>query len=129
MSSPGSSDDDGSVQEGRAAAVVAAAAANDVAEPSNVEDNEEPTLDSSFFPSPPVYYSSYTNEVVVDLPTELQPPNETWIRERGDYSVFGETWPVEEIPVGLKEMGVTELFNPDTGMLSRLYLAQERRNH
>lgn len=97
----------------------------------------EDSLDTSFFPAPAHYYKRYTetnlavprdstdplhSEDPKDPPflaKELDPPNVDWIVEGGSYSVFGETWPVEEVLPTLEEMGVKELFVRGAGASSR----------
>jgi mediator of RNA polymerase II transcription subunit 7 len=90
---------------------------------------EDDSLETSFFPAPAPYYTRYTSDNLalplaapVQLPNgqevsraELEPPNIDWIVEEGSYSVFGETWPVEEKLPSLAEMGVQELFDPTVG--------------
>ncbi|KAK4700522.1 mediator of RNA polymerase II transcription subunit 7, partial [Phenoliferia sp. Uapishka_3] len=83
-------------------------------------------LDTSFFPAPAYFYHRYTTANVA-LPVssteeltvpgagtftraDLEPPNPEWVLERGHYSVFGETWPVEEVLQSLEELGVREMF-------------------
>lgn len=90
---------------------------------------QESTLDSSFFPSPPAYYKRYTTaNLALDsseyLTTagdeavsaaELQPPNLDWVKERGHYTVFGQTWPIEDQEQTLRDTGLQELFDSATG--------------
>ncbi|KAL8279881.1 hypothetical protein RQP46_007731 [Phenoliferia psychrophenolica] len=93
--------------------------------PSAKSANDGDDLDSSFFPAPAVYYKRYTTanlalplDAAVVVPGEepactradLEPPNPAWVVERGNYSVFGETWPVEEVLPSLEDMGVKEMF-------------------
>ncbi|GAA5989979.1 hypothetical protein JCM10908_002406 [Rhodotorula pacifica] len=85
-------------------------------------------FDTSLFPAPPVFYHRYTDEnlaisdpatLISNVPgeprpfarRELDPPNVEWIVQDGSYSVFGETWPVEEKMPTLQEMGVPEMFD------------------
>lgn len=68
-----------------------------------------PEFDTSLFPAPPAFYHRYTDDA------HLDPPNVDWITQDGSYTVFGETWPVEETTPTLKEMGVPEMFDPDSG--------------
>ncbi|BGO95443.1 hypothetical protein NBRC10512_001411 [Rhodotorula toruloides] len=84
-------------------------------------------LDSSIFPGPPPFYHRYTSAnlalpldaTISDVPgepqpfqrSEMEPPNVDWIVEEGNYSVFGETWPVDEKVPTLEEMGVQEMFD------------------
>ncbi|KAM0749807.1 hypothetical protein T439DRAFT_381370 [Meredithblackwellia eburnea MCA 4105] len=42
---------------------------------------------------------------------DLEPPNPDWVVERGNYAVFGETWPVVERLPSLQELGVREMFS------------------
>ncbi|GAA5912323.1 hypothetical protein JCM6882_002559 [Rhodosporidiobolus microsporus] len=83
-------------------------------------------FDTSFFPAPSPFYQRYTSanlalpldSLISDVPGELEPfsrremepPNVDWIVEEGSYSVFGETWPIEEKLPSLEEMGVVEMF-------------------
>ncbi|GAA5985101.1 hypothetical protein JCM5350_000842 [Sporobolomyces pararoseus] len=92
----------------------------------NQEDLAAPEFDTSFFPAPSPYFQRYTSinlslppdAVISDVPGEprpflakdLEPPNVDWIVEEGSYSVFGETWPIEEHLPTLQEMGLTEMF-------------------
>ncbi|BGP35302.1 hypothetical protein JCM10296v2_007137 [Rhodotorula toruloides] len=84
-------------------------------------------LDTSIFPGPPAFYHRYTSAhlalpldaTISDVPgepqpfqrSEMEPPNIDWIVEEGNYSVFGETWPVDEKVPTLEEMGVQEMFD------------------
>ncbi|BGP58149.1 hypothetical protein JCM8202_006149 [Rhodotorula sphaerocarpa] len=95
-------------------------------------------FDTSLFPAPPVYYHRYTDDnLAVPLDADdadpqsepallassvpgdpqpftrrdLEPPQVDWIVQDGSYSVFGETWPVEETTPTLAEMGVPEMFD------------------
>ncbi|GAA5966957.1 hypothetical protein JCM3765_004413 [Sporobolomyces pararoseus] len=93
----------------------------------NQEDLAAPEFDTSFFPAPSPYFQRYTSvnlslppdAVISDVPgepkpflaKELAPPNVDWIVEEGSYSVFGETWPIEEHLPTLQEMGLTEMFD------------------
>lgn len=88
-------------------------------------------FDTSLFPAPPVFYHRYSDanlalpldSVIADVPgepkpfsrRELEPPNVEWIVEDASYSVFGETWPVEEKTPTLAEMGVPEMFDRTHG--------------
>lgn len=99
------------------------------APPPGDEQPADDSLETSFFPAPAPYYTRYTSDNLalpltasVQLPNgqevsraELEPPNIDWIVEEGSYSVFGETWPVEEKLPSLAEMGVQELFDPTVG--------------
>lgn len=81
---------------------------------------QEDELDTSFFPAPPAYYKLYTAETLAlpeDAPErrELEAPDIDLILQGGSYSVFGETWPVEEVLPTLGEMSVKELFDPAAG--------------
>ncbi|GAA5846310.1 hypothetical protein JCM11251_008028 [Rhodosporidiobolus azoricus] len=83
-------------------------------------------FDTSFFPAPSPFYQRYTSQnlslpldaLISDVPgesepfrrAEMEPPNVDWIVEEGSYSVFGETWPIEEKLPSLEEMGVQETF-------------------
>lgn len=106
-------------------------------------EEEESDLNSSFFPAPSHYYKLYTtsnlslppntplpfpstssttnsesiNSTIATTTTtdDLLPPNINWIIERGSYTVFGQTWPVEEILPSLNELGLQELFSRDQG--------------
>ena len=96
----------------------------------NADDDD--TLETSFFPSPAHYYKRYTN-VNLALPlesticvvgdehssvvtrAELEPPRVDWIIQGGSYSVFGDTWPVEEVLPTLQEQGVKEMFERGQG--------------
>lgn len=88
-------------------------------------------LDTSIFPGPPAFYHRYTSANLA-LPldatisdesgepqpfkrSEMEPPNVDWIVEEGNYSVFGETWPVDEKVPTLEEMGVQEMFDRNAG--------------
>ncbi|GAA5877842.1 hypothetical protein JCM3774_000193 [Rhodotorula dairenensis] len=88
-------------------------------------------FDTSLFPAPPVFYHRYTDHnlalsdrehLIADVPGEphpfprrhLDPPDVDWIVHDGSYSVFGETWPVNEVSPTLQEMGVPEMFDRDT---------------
>lgn len=91
-------------------------------------------LDTSVFPAPPAFFHRYTDRnlalppdaLIDDVPGEprpflradLDPPNVDWIVEEGSYSVFGETWPIDEKVPTLQEMGVPEMFDPNAGALS-----------
>lgn len=94
--------------------------------------DDDDMLETSFFPSPAHYYKRYTSsnfalpldsviggigvdEVVTRA--ELEPPNVDWIVEGGSYSVFGDTWPVEEVLPTLEEQGVREMFTRGQGEL------------
>ncbi|GAA6060885.1 hypothetical protein JCM10212_000168 [Sporobolomyces blumeae] len=84
-------------------------------------------FDSSFFPAPSPYYLRYTSrnlalppsELIADVPgepvpfpaSELEPPDIDAIVRQGSYSVFGETWPVQEALPTLEDMGVRQLFD------------------
>ncbi|GAA5956772.1 hypothetical protein JCM21900_002178 [Sporobolomyces salmonicolor] len=84
-------------------------------------------FDTSFFPAPSPFFARYTSHnlslppdaLISDVPgepapflaKELEPPNVDWIVQEGSYSVFGETWPVEEKLPTLEEMGVQEMFD------------------
>ncbi|GJN93990.1 hypothetical protein Rhopal_007053-T1 [Rhodotorula paludigena] len=86
-------------------------------------------LDTSVFPAPPAFFHRYTDRnlalppdaLIDDVPGELRPflradldpPNVDWIVEEGSYSVFGETWPIDEKVPTLQEMGVPEMFDPN----------------
>lgn len=97
--------------------------------PPGDEQPADDSLETSFFPAPAPYYTRYTSDNLslpltasIQLPTgqeisraELEPPNIDWIVEEGNYSVFGETWPIEEKLPTLAEMGVRELFDPTVG--------------
>ncbi|KAM0786003.1 hypothetical protein ACM66B_006821 [Microbotryomycetes sp. NB124-2] len=88
------------------------------------DDNE---LDTSFFPAPAHYYKRYTDanvsikdkDAVIDaqqggasvLRRDLDPPDVDDIIKHGSYSVFGDTWPVEEQLPSLADMGVREMFD------------------
>lgn len=90
-----------------------------------------PEFDTSFFPAPSPYYHRYSSRnlaldadaVISDVPgepkpfraSELAPPNVDWIIEDGSYSVFGETWPIEEHLPTLQEMGLSEMFDHTRG--------------
>ncbi|GAA5866507.1 hypothetical protein JCM8547_000647 [Rhodosporidiobolus lusitaniae] len=94
--------------------------------PPPAEQDQE--FDTSFFPAPSPYYQRYTArnlalpldhpDLIIDVPGEpvpflrkdLEPPNVEWIVEEGSYSVFGETWPIDEKLPTLEEMGVKEMF-------------------
>lgn len=69
-----------------------------------------PEFDTSLFPAPPALYHRYTDDNLADPSNE--PPNVDWIVQDGSYTVFGETWPVEELTPRLHEMGVPEMFDP-----------------
>ncbi|GAA5903252.1 mediator complex subunit MED7 [Sporobolomyces salmoneus] len=94
------------------------------------QDQEQlaaPEFDTSFFPAPSPYFHRYSSHnlslppdsVISDVPgeprpflaKELEPPNVDWIVEEGSYSVFGETWPIEEHLPTLEEMGLKEMFD------------------
>lgn len=98
------------------------------------ESGSSSELDTSFFPAPAHFYKRYTsanlllpsshpdvlslpNDPITFLARDLEPPNPDWVLERGSYSVFGETWPVEEVLPSLSDMGVTEMFTPRAGPL------------
>ncbi|GAA5895629.1 hypothetical protein JCM5296_003766 [Sporobolomyces johnsonii] len=84
-------------------------------------------FDTSFFPAPSPFFARYTSHnlslppdaLISDVPgepapflaKELEPPNVDWIVQEGSYSVFGETWPVEDKLPTLEEMGVQEMFD------------------
>ncbi|TKA51781.1 hypothetical protein B0A53_05467 [Rhodotorula sp. CCFEE 5036] len=68
-----------------------------------------PEFDTSLFPAPPAFYHRYTDAEANLAP----PPNVDWIVQDGSYTVFGETWPVEETTPTLHEMGVPEMFDPN----------------
>ncbi|BGP27531.1 mediator of RNA polymerase II transcription subunit 7 [Rhodotorula toruloides] len=84
-------------------------------------------LDTSIFPGPPAFYHRYTSAnlalpldaTISEVPgeprpfqrSEMEPPNVDWIVQEGNYSVFGETWPVDEKVPTLEEMGVQEMFD------------------
>ncbi|GAA5930884.1 mediator complex subunit MED7 [Sporobolomyces koalae] len=86
-----------------------------------------PEFDTSFFPAPSPYFHRYStanlalppDTLISDVPgepvpflaSELEPPHVDWIVQEGSYSVFGETWPVEEHLPTLEEMGVQEMFD------------------
>ncbi|GAA6039364.1 hypothetical protein JCM8097_002817 [Rhodosporidiobolus ruineniae] len=94
------------------------------------QEPQEPLseFDTSFFPAPSPFYLRYTSHnlalpldedpLISDVPGEpvpfhrsdLEPPNVDWIVEEGSYSVFGETWPIDEKVPTLEEMGVKEMF-------------------
>lgn len=103
-------------------------------------------FDTSLFPAPPVYYHRYTDDnLAVPLDADdadpqsepallassvpgdpqpftrrdLEPPQVDWIVQDGSYSVFGETWPVEETTPTLAEMGVPEMFDRGAGEPTR----------
>ncbi|KWU44371.1 MED7-domain-containing protein [Rhodotorula sp. JG-1b] len=80
------------------------------AAPPQEDAQPPPEFDTSLFPAPPAFYHRYTD---ADL-ANLDPPNVDWITQDGSYTVFGETWPVEETTPTLKEMGVPEMFDPDS---------------
>ena len=100
----------------------------------NTDDIPPVEFDTSFFPAPSPYFHRYTStnlalpptELISDVPNEpqpflakeLEPPNVDWIIEEGSYSVFGETWPVNEQLPSLTEMGVKEMFDTKKGTLS-----------
>jgi len=100
----------------------------------NTDDIPPVEFDTSFFPAPSPYFHRYTStnlalpptELISDVPNEpqpflakeLEPPNVEWIVEEGSYSVFGETWPVNEQLPSLTEMGVKEMFDTKKGTLS-----------
>ncbi|KAK4048504.1 hypothetical protein OIV83_004672 [Microbotryomycetes sp. JL201] len=92
------------------------------------QDGDE--LDTSFFPAPAHYYKRYTDynlsiqdkDAAIDAPQggtdarvlrrrDLDPPDVDEIVRHGSYSVFGETWPVEEQLPSLAHMGVREMFD------------------
>ncbi|GAA5878044.1 hypothetical protein JCM16303_002829 [Sporobolomyces ruberrimus] len=93
----------------------------------NPDEPPAPEFDTSFFPAPSPYFHRYSStnlslppdSLISDVPgeprpflaKELEPPNVEWIIEGGSYSVFGETWPVEEHLPTLEEMGLEELFD------------------
>ncbi|GAA5979360.1 hypothetical protein JCM11641_005012 [Rhodosporidiobolus odoratus] len=93
-------------------------------------------FDTSFFPAPSPFYLRYTSQnlalpadaLVSDVPGEpepflrgdMEPPNVDWIVEDGSYSVFGETWPIEEKVPTLEEMGVKEMFERGTNRKASL---------
>lgn len=95
-------------------------------------------FDTSFFPAPSPFYQRYTahnlslplDAVISDVPgepeplsrAEMEPPNVDWIVEEGTYSVFGETWPIEEKLPSLEEMGVKEMFKRGAGAPTRTYV-------
>lgn len=88
-------------------------------------------FDTSFFPAPSPYYARYTTRNlalpldalisdVVGEPApfrreEMEPPNVDWVVEDGSYSVFGETWPIDEKLPTLEDMGVKEMFERGGG--------------
>lgn len=107
------------------------AAQQDEHAPPPPAEDEPDTLDSSFFPSPSHYFQRYTDDnlalpvdptaVLTDKAgetfsrAELEPPNPDWVVDKGLYSVFGETWPVQEQEIVLGEMGVQEMFDRNAG--------------
>lgn len=51
---------------------------------------------------------------VPDWPlTQLEKPRVDWIREEGAWTVFGDTWPIEERHATLAELGMTQLYPSD----------------
>lgn len=95
-------------------------AQDDVAPAAPAQEDE---LDTSFFPAPPAYYKLYTSTTLALDATSperqrLEPPDVGLILQGGSYSVFGETWPVEEVLPSLHELGVRELFDPTAGSSS-----------
>jgi mediator of RNA polymerase II transcription subunit 7 len=101
-----------------------------------------PEFDTSFFPAPSPYFHRYTtvnlalppDAIISDVPgeptpfpaQELEPPNVDWIVEEGNYSVFGETWPIEEHLPTLEEMGLKEMFDKSKGEHCSLISRVER---
>lgn len=126
---------DGSSREGTP--VLEQKQPDEQAEPSGLTDtvDDGTGLDTSFFPAPPSLWKRYTSsnlslppDAVVEgtgeaLPTctraQLDPPNVDWITAQGSYSVFGQTWPVEEHLPNLQEMGVVQMFDPAQGESAR----------
>lgn len=99
--------------------------------PADANQDEDGALETSFFPSPAHYYKRYTptnlalpQDAIISDGTdsytraELEPPNVEWIVEGGTYSVFGDTWPVEEVSPTLAEQGVREMFRAGEGEVS-----------
>lgn len=96
-------------------------------------------FDTAIFPAPPAFYHRYTQRnldlapdaTIADVPGEprpfsradLDPPNVDWIVEDGSYSVFGETWPIDEKLPTLEDMGVPEMFDRDAGASDVLLLS------
>jgi hypothetical protein len=99
----------------------------------NPDEVPAPEFDTSFFPAPSPYFHRYTStnlaltpdSLISDVPgeprpflaKELEPPNIDWIVEEGSYSVFGETWPIEEHLPTLEEMGLREMYDKSQGEL------------